>query len=273
MKENPAAFVGVVLLTAVLSLATVTLLIVSAEVDRRLTERMKGFELEIVLEGEEDAVPVSSRVSSLPCVESIEYFSSAQTFAFFREVAGDSVAQGIENAVDAPAVPPFIEMAIDAGACSPERIASLLQSGPGVREVIYARRGYLRAERDRRRFSSVLGIVRIVWVAGLLVVILIAGRLRFALRSSVIAVIRSLGGSELAVRGPLIGEGALIGILGSEFGLLLAYLLFKIYSRGTPFLSSLRLDVTPAAATVVLFCGLWGLAGAISGAESGRNGE
>jgi cell division transport system permease protein len=200
-------------------------------------------------------------LSQIPGVRDARFVSREEALERFRRDLGDK--RELLEAVESNPLPASFELAIFDDFKSAEQMAAIAaaaESLPSVEGVRYGEDWVGRLE--RLIVFSVLLDLFLGILLGISTILSVANTLKLALRErrDAIEVMRLVGASDNAIRGPVFTEGALLGILASALAAAALYACYALLTGRIPELAFLGPPTLAAfLATGALLGGLGGL--------------
>ena len=222
-------------------------------------------ELKLILYLAEELSPeaqqeLADKIRQFDAVEKIVFVSQKEAFNRLADQLGND--RDVLNELDASFLPPSVEVYPSkefSSLAKLRKFSSYLETLPGADKVQY---GHDWLE----RFSHFVELLRIIVLlsGGLLVLTTLfmvsyTIRLTVVVRHKELELLRFMGATNAYIRGPLLIEGFLQGLLGSLTGLLVLYALFRwVEARftGPGLLKLLNLQFFPleTAAIILISC-------------------
>ncbi len=207
----------------------------------------------------QEAQDLAGRISDLDPVRSVAYVDKDSALAVFREHFGGETLQ----ALDHNPLPASLKIELREDHRTFDRVeeaARRIGEFAGVTEVEYGRRWLSRL--DALLSAVSLATLAISLILAVCTVLLVATtiRLAFHARRRAVEIMQLVGADRRLITAPFLIEGALYGLTGGLFGVVLVSLMFAAVSR---YLSGLQFVSLPMLMTLVIFGTLLGALGSL----------
>ena len=207
----------------------------------------------------QEAQDLAGRISDLDPVRSVTYMDKDSALAVFREHFGGETLQVLDH----NPLPASLKIELREDHRTFDRVeeaARRIGEFAGVAEVEYGRRWLSRL--DALLSAVSLATLAISLVLAVCTVLLVATtiRLAFHARRRAVEIMQLVGADRRLISAPFLIEGALYGLAGGLFGVVLVSLMFAAVSR---YLSGLQFVSLPMLMTLVIFGTLLGALGSL----------
>jgi cell division transport system permease protein len=176
----------------------------------------------------------SQDISAFPEVLEVKFVSAEQALARartelveFQEAYRDLEVNPLPASFEIRLRPEFRT------ATHAQQVAERVRGYPFIEDVRYGRDWVERLDRLRNLAAVVGLIIGLAFAAVAVVIIGVTIRITVLQRAKEIAIMRLVGATNGYIRGPFLLEGALKGILGGVFSVLMCYLAFVVFRKTT----------------------------------------
>ncbi len=199
---------------------------------RTLAERVEV--VAFVLRGTptETITVASQDIQAFPEVLEVRYVSEEEALARarselveFREAYRDLETNPLPASLEIRLKPEFRDAAHAAG------VAERLRVYPFIDDVRYGRDWVQRLDRLRNMAAVVGGMIGLAFAIVAIVIIGVTIRITVLQRATEIAIMRLVGATNRFIRGPFLLEGALKGVLGGGFAIVMCWITFQVFRR------------------------------------------
>jgi cell division transport system permease protein len=183
---------------------------------------------------------LADSIKTLSSVQAVSYVDKEMALDIFRQQFGEEALQALEtNPLPASLIIELREG--DRTYSRVEQIAGQIAELPGVEDVEYGRAWLSRLENLISLAGAITLILGFILAISAVTVVSTTINLAFHMRREAVDIMRLVGAAPGFISQPFLVEGAIYGLLGSLFGIVLLSLLYSVLSRhlaGLSFLSA-----------------------------------